>query len=73
MIEVLQKLCSLPGPSGCEDAVRDYIRALAEPVADEIREDSIGNLMVFRKGKKSCGKTIMLAAHMDEVGIICKG
>ncbi|MCI6927205.1 MAG: M42 family peptidase [Butyricicoccus porcorum] len=73
MIEVLQKLCSLPSPSGCEDAVRDYIRALAEPVADEIREDSIGNLMVFRKGKKSCGKTIMLAAHMDEVGIICKG
>lgn len=73
MMELLQKLCSLPGPSGCEDAVRDYIRAQAEPVADEIREDSIGNLMVFRKGKKSCGKTIMLAAHMDEVGIICKG
>lgn len=72
MIELLQTLCSLSGPSGCEDAVREYIRAQAEPMADLIREDSIGNLMVFRKGK-STAKTVMLAAHMDEVGLICKG
>lgn len=73
MIELLEKLCSLPGPSGCEDAVHDYIRAQAEPYADEIREDNLGNLMIFRKGKRTCDKTIMLAAHMDEVGLICKG
>ncbi len=73
MIDLLKTLCGLPGPSGDEDAVRDYIRSRAEKVADEIREDSIGNLMVFRKGKKSCDKTVMLAAHMDEVGLICKG
>ena len=73
MIARLQKLCGLPGPSGCEDAVHDYIRAQAEPYADEIREDSLGNLMVLRKGKKQISKTVMLAAHMDEVGMICKG
>lgn len=73
MIELLQRLCSLPGPSGCEDAVRDEIRALAEPFADEMREDSLGNLMILRKGRKHINKTVMLAAHMDEVGIICKG
>lgn len=73
MTELLETLCALPGPSGCEDAVRDFIRAQAEPYADEIREDSIGNLMVFRRGKTQINKTVMLAAHMDEVGIICKG
>ncbi len=73
MIELLERLCALPGPSGCEDAVRDYIRKEAQPYADEIREDSIGNLMVFRRGSCPNGKTVMLAAHMDEVGIICKG
>ena len=52
MIELLQTLCALPGPSGCEDAVRDFIRKEAEPYADEIREDSIGNLMIFRRGTK---------------------
>ncbi len=73
MRELLQTLCALPGASGCEDAVRAFLRAQAAPVADEIREDSLGNLMVFRKGKISCGRTVMLAAHMDEVGVICKG
>ena len=72
MIELLKTLCALPGPSGCEYPVSDYIRAQAQPYADKIREDSIGNLMIFRKGKKS-GKTLMIDAHMDEVGIICKG
>jgi endoglucanase len=38
-----------------------------------MREDSIGNLMIFRRGAKPCGQTVMLAAHMDEVGMICKG
>lgn len=72
MIELLKTLCALPGPSGCEYPVSDYIRSQAQPYADEIREDSIGNLMIFRKGKRS-GKTLMIDAHMDEVGIICKG
>lgn len=73
MIELVQKLCSLPGPSGWENAVRDYIRLQAQPYADEIREDSIGNLMVLRRGRQAGGRTVMLAAHMDEVGVICKG
>lgn len=73
MIDLLQKLCSLPGTSGCEDAVRDFIRAQAELAADEIREDNLGNLMVFRKGTNHIHKTVMLSAHMDEVGLICKG
>ena len=31
MLELMQTLCRLDGVSGCEDAVRDYIRAAAEP------------------------------------------
>lgn len=73
MIELLEKLCALPGPSGCEDAVHDFILEQAKPYADEIREDNLGNLMIFRKGKKHIDKTVMLSAHMDEVGVICKG
>lgn len=72
MFETLQTLCNLPGPSGCEDAVREFIRAQAAPFADEMREDPMGNLMIFRKGAKHTAKTVMLAAHMDEVGLIVK-
>ena len=50
MIELLEKLCALPGPSGCEDAVHDFILEQAKLYADEIREVHLGTRMNFRKG-----------------------
>ena len=72
MFDLLKTLCALPGPSGEEDAVRSFIRSQAEPYADEIRTDPMGNLLVFRKGEKRLAKPVMLCAHMDEVGVIVK-
>jgi endoglucanase len=72
MMEMLKELCALDGVSGWEDDVRNFIRNKAEPFADEIREDTMGNLLAFRKGENS-GKTVLLAAHMDEVGLMVRG
>lgn len=72
MLDLLKTLCALPGPSGAEDLVRDFIRTEAAPHADDIRTDAMGNLMVLRKGVKRLAKPVMLAAHMDEVGVIIK-
>ena len=72
MLELIKTLCALPGPSGCEDAVRDFIRAQAESYADNIETDPMGNLFVYRAGKKHLPKPVMLCAHMDEVGLIVK-
>lgn len=71
-LELLEQLCALDGPSGCEDAVRDFIREQAAPYADELVEDSMGNLMALRRGRKQPEKPLMLCAHMDEVGVIAK-
>ena len=70
MIELLKDLCRLGGVSGNEDQVRDYIRSQAQPWASSIRADALGNLIVFKKGKKPTGNKLLLAAHMDEVGVI---
>lgn len=70
MLETLKTLCALPGVSGNEDAVRAYIEKEAAPYADEIRTDAMGNLIVFKKGKARPKGTVLLAAHMDEVGVI---
>jgi endoglucanase len=70
MLKRLTELCSLYGVSGCENAVRDYIRQKAAPYADEIRTDSIGNVIVRTRGACAGKSTILLAAHMDEVGMI---
>lgn len=72
MIETLKKLCTIPGASGDEEKVREFVRECVAECADEIREDSIGNLFVLKKGQKRREKPFMVCAHMDEVGIIIK-
>lgn len=72
LMDTIKELCALDGVSGCEDAVRSYIKEKATPYADEIRVDPLGNLIVFKKGKKATGNTLLLAAHMDEVGLIVR-
>lgn len=70
LIDTLKTLCALPGVSGHEDAVRAYIRKEVEPYADSVRVDTIGNLIVSKKGAVPGKKKLMLAAHMDEVGLM---
>jgi len=67
---LLQTLTETFSPSGFENAIRDVIHQEVEPLADEIRVDGLGNLIV-KKGKLGKnGMKIMLAAHMDEIGLI---
>ncbi len=68
--DVLKELCALPGVSGTEDAVRAYIEERAGKTAEEIVTDAMGNLLVFVRGERAPKEKVMLAAHMDEVGII---
>jgi tetrahedral aminopeptidase len=67
MKSLIQKLVETTGPSGYESQIRNLIRAEITPYADEIRVDALGNL-IARKGQT--GKKVMLAAHMDEIGVI---
>lgn len=67
MKELVQKLTEAWGPSGYEHHIRALIRAEVEPLADDIRVDSLGNL-ICRVGQG--GKKIMIAAHMDEIGVM---
>ena len=70
MLEELKTLCRLSGVSSREDQVRDYIRTQAQPWAESIRTDALGNLIVTKRGTKSAPGYLMLAAHMDEVGLM---
>jgi tetrahedral aminopeptidase len=70
MKQLIQKLTETFSPSGYESAIRDVIRHAIEPFVDEMRVDALGSL-IARKGQKSAhGKRIMLAAHMDEIGLM---
>lgn len=73
MLETIKELCALPGVSGCENTVRDYIERRVRPYADEMMTDAMGNLIVFKRGARTPKNKLMLAAHMDEVGVIITG
>ena len=51
MLEHLENLCRFVAPSGCEDAVREYISDIALKYRCEIKTDSMGNLLVFKRGE----------------------
>ena len=67
LFELIEKLNAAHGPAGDEGEIRGVIRELAQPWADEITEDTLGNLIVRKKGT---GPRIMFAAHMDSIGFI---
>ena len=69
MNELIKKLVEAYGPSGFEDQMRELIRPEVEPLADEISVDALGNLIALKKGDGS-GLRVMIAAHMDEIGVM---
>lgn len=72
MKQLLKTLTETYGPSGYEDAVRKVILKEIKSIADDVSVDALGNLIVRKKpsaGEKNPQK-IMLAAHMDEIGVI---
>ncbi|MFC1486694.1 M42 family metallopeptidase [Thermoproteota archaeon] len=71
LVDVLEKLSNANGVTGREDNVRNLMKKYLKPYVDEIKEDKLGNLIAFKKGKKDA-PTVMIAAHMDEVGLMIK-
>ena len=67
LFELIQTLNAAHGPSGDEGGVREVIARLAAPFADEVKTDTLGNLIVRKKGT---GPKVMFAAHMDSIGFV---
>ncbi len=68
MIELIKTLTETYGPAGNESRIRQVLRDMVKDKVDELKVDALGNLIALRKGKG--GKKVMLAAHMDEIGIV---
>ncbi len=69
MKKLLKELTETPGVSGDENRIRKLIIEKVEDHADSIETDEMGNL-IARKGES--GKTLMIAAHMDQIGLAVK-
>ena len=68
IFRLLKKFCEAVAPSGFEDDVRQRVIEELEPYADKLWVDAMGNVIAVKKGRGE-GK-LMLAAHMDEIGLM---
>ena len=68
---LLEMLLSEMSVSGEEFALQDKLAAHMESVSDSMDKDSIGNGVYFVKGMGR--KRILLAAHIDEIGLMITG
>jgi putative aminopeptidase FrvX len=62
---LLKKFSDAHGLSGYEDEVAALLKAEMEPLVDSVSIDTMGNVIGIRNGD---GPTIMIAAHIDEIG-----
>jgi endoglucanase len=69
MKDLLEKLINAHGISGYEEQVREIIAAEIAKYVDTVSVGKMGGLIAHKKGK---GPKMMLAAHMDEIGLMIK-
>jgi tetrahedral aminopeptidase len=67
-VALLSKICETPGAPGFEQRIRELVIKEVTPLVDEVTIDSMGSVIALKKGKQN--KSVMVAAHMDEIGFI---
>lgn len=70
-VKLLSQICEIPGAPGFENKVREFVKKQVKGLVDEIEIDSMGNLYAIKRGVDS-SKSVMVAAHMDEIGFMVK-
>lgn len=70
-LELLRQVCVTPGAPGFEDKIRDFIIQEVAPLVDAVRVDNMGSVIAIVEGKNT-EKTMMAAAHMDEIGFMVR-
>ena len=73
LIELTQRLSGLCGPSGFEEQVSEYVANYLHPFADEVYTDVLGSVTAYKRCGKPGAKTVLLDAHMDEIGLVTTG
>jgi putative aminopeptidase FrvX len=69
-INLLERLSNACAVSGDEGEVRKIVLSELRSITDELKVDALGNVLATRRGIGKNRLKVMLAAHMDEVGLM---
>jgi len=70
---LFKSICEAPGPSGFEHRIRQLVINEVKPLVDHLEVDTMGNVIAIKRGgQQAPDKRVMVAAHMDELGMIVR-
>ena len=67
---ILEDLSNAIGVSGEEDEVREIVVDAIRDYVDELTVDALGNVTAIQRGAAQPDYRVMIAAHMDEIGMM---
>jgi putative aminopeptidase FrvX len=67
-LQLLKQITETPGAPGFEEPIRNLVIEQVQDLVDKYRIDPLGNVIAFRKG--SDDRSLMVSAHMDEIGFM---
>lgn len=71
---LINELVAVPGLSGYENQIREYLTERWKPLTDEISTSKLGSLHALKKGQgKDPRPSILIATHMDTIGMMVSG
>jgi len=74
LTQLIKKLSETPGISGHEESIREVVVEEFGRFAGEVQVDKMGSVAALRRGTgKRPRRRIMLATHMDEIGLMVSG
>ncbi len=69
MKDLIRQLCDASGAGGYT-AASEVVKTLVSDYADEVRVDTLGNVIATRKCGKEHAPVLLLEAHLDEIGFV---
>jgi putative aminopeptidase FrvX len=69
-LSLLRELLSVPSPSGREERLAEIVRRHLTDMGYEPETDPAGNVLVRLPGAKPDAPLMILAAHLDEIGMV---
>ena len=71
-LDLLRHLCQAQAPSGFEESLISMVAARMRRWTDEVEIDRLGNVTGWLRCQLSEAQTVMIIAHMDEVGFVVR-
>lgn len=69
-LDLLTRLSNALAVSGDEQEIREIVYAELQEFKDSMHTDAMGNVLVSREGNEPIRPRVMVAAHMDEIGMM---